>query len=360
MNFLCPSLFFFLFFSLFFPLLNCVCVLSHRSSACSVILSLLLLLLSLLLILNWHESRVGQLFAGLSEQPRWCPAPAVLSLVLGSALRAPVYAAKWVLLKPSSPWKGTRGHTAAAHPQPLSSHLASRQVTFSKDQASLRSSRSPRSPLPRFAKCGPGVAPNQSPWILAKEGLLESPLSLVRPMRCPLRRLPPPSVVAGLRSWGLQRTCEALAAFSSSGNDVSLAQFCCCFRGIPERKKGAILKTRVGSLLGNRLCFSHRLTDIWSLLQGSTVLAAGVSMVSICAVQQHSQLGPWTHERWLVWRRGGIFNFTQAPPSMGFSSREYWSGLPFPSPGDLPDPGMKPRSPALAGRFFAIWATREA
>ena len=35
------------------------------------------------------------------------------------------------------------------------------------------------------------------------------------------------------------------------------------------------------------------------------------------------------------------------PPSMGFSRQEYWSGLPFPSPGDLPDPGMEPRSPAL-------------
>ena len=32
---------------------------------------------------------------------------------------------------------------------------------------------------------------------------------------------------------------------------------------------------------------------------------------------------------------------------MGFSRQEYWSGLPFPSPGDLPDPGIKPRSPAL-------------
>ena len=38
----------------------------------------------------------------------------------------------------------------------------------------------------------------------------------------------------------------------------------------------------------------------------------------------------------------------QASPSMGFSRQEYWSGLPFPSPGDLPDPGIKPRSPALA------------
>ena len=37
----------------------------------------------------------------------------------------------------------------------------------------------------------------------------------------------------------------------------------------------------------------------------------------------------------------------QASLSMGFSRQEYWSGLPFPSPGDLPDPGIKPRSPAL-------------
>ena len=37
----------------------------------------------------------------------------------------------------------------------------------------------------------------------------------------------------------------------------------------------------------------------------------------------------------------------QAPPSMGFSRQEYWSVLPFPSPGDLPDPRIEPRSPAL-------------
>jgi len=37
---------------------------------------------------------------------------------------------------------------------------------------------------------------------------------------------------------------------------------------------------------------------------------------------------------------------------MGFPRQEYWSGLPFPSPGDLPDLGIKPRSPALAGGFF--------
>ena len=37
----------------------------------------------------------------------------------------------------------------------------------------------------------------------------------------------------------------------------------------------------------------------------------------------------------------------QVPPSMGFSRQEYWSGLPFPAPGDLPNPGIEPRSPAL-------------
>ena len=37
----------------------------------------------------------------------------------------------------------------------------------------------------------------------------------------------------------------------------------------------------------------------------------------------------------------------QAPPSMEFSRQEYWRGLPFPSPGDLPDPGIEPRCPTL-------------
>ena len=37
----------------------------------------------------------------------------------------------------------------------------------------------------------------------------------------------------------------------------------------------------------------------------------------------------------------------QAPPSMGFSRQEYWNGVPFPSPGDLPDPGIEPWSPAF-------------
>ena len=42
----------------------------------------------------------------------------------------------------------------------------------------------------------------------------------------------------------------------------------------------------------------------------------------------------------------------QAPQTMRFPRPEYWSGLQFPSPGDLPDPGIKPVSPALTGGFF--------
>ena len=42
----------------------------------------------------------------------------------------------------------------------------------------------------------------------------------------------------------------------------------------------------------------------------------------------------------------------QTPLSMDFSRQEYWKGLPFPSSGDLPDAGIEPTSPALAGRFF--------
>ena len=49
----------------------------------------------------------------------------------------------------------------------------------------------------------------------------------------------------------------------------------------------------------------------------------------------------------------------QAPLSMGYPRQEYWSGLPFPSPGDLLDPGIEPKSPALVGRFFTIEPPRK-
>ena len=50
----------------------------------------------------------------------------------------------------------------------------------------------------------------------------------------------------------------------------------------------------------------------------------------------------------------------QAPPFMGFSRQEYWSGLPFPSPGDLSKPREGTQVSHTAGRLFTIWVTREA
>ena len=49
----------------------------------------------------------------------------------------------------------------------------------------------------------------------------------------------------------------------------------------------------------------------------------------------------------------------QAPLSLGFSRQEYWSGLPFPSPGNLPNPDGN-QVYCIIGRFFTVWASREA
>ena len=60
-----------------------------------------------------------------------------------------------------------------------------------------------------------------------------------------------------------------------------------------------------------------------------------------------AQLYPTLEAPWIV--------ACLAPPSMNFARQEYWSGFPFPTPGDLPHPGIKPISPvfhALAGRVF--------
>ena len=55
-----------------------------------------------------------------------------------------------------------------------------------------------------------------------------------------------------------------------------------------------------------------------------------------CSIVSDTFLTPWTIAH-------------QAPPSMGFPRQEYWGGMPFPSPGKLPNPGIEHRSPALAG-----------
>ena len=64
-----------------------------------------------------------------------------------------------------------------------------------------------------------------------------------------------------------------------------------------------------------------------------------VQLLFSCSVVSDSFVAPWTAAR-------------QAPLSMGFPRQQYRSGLPFPSPGDLPNPGIELTSPVLAGGFF--------
>ena len=74
------------------------------------------------------------------------------------------------------------------------------------------------------------------------------------------------------------------------------------------------------------------------------ILSAGASLIAPCLCVK-SLSCVWLFEiPWTIVR--------QAPLSMGFSRQEYWSGLPFSSPGNLRDPGIKPVSPVLAGGFF--------
>ena len=78
-------------------------------------------------------------------------------------------------------------------------------------------------------------------------------------------------------------------------------------------------------------CLAHFGTLFICLNDGMLVLS--------CSVVPDSSATPWTVAH-------------QAPLSMGFPRQEYWSGLPFPSPGDLPNPRIKPTSPVLAGKLF--------
>ena len=60
-----------------------------------------------------------------------------------------------------------------------------------------------------------------------------------------------------------------------------------------------------------------------------------------------------------LWPTLWIIPHHQAPLSVWCFRQEYWSGLPYPPPGDLSDPGIEPTSPALAGRFFTAEAPRK-
>ena len=93
------------------------------------------------------------------------------------------------------------------------------------------------------------------------------------------------------------------------------------------------------------------------ILQARTLEWVAISFSNVCKSKVKGKLlsrvgllAPWTIPR-------------QTPPFMGFSRQEYWSGLPLPTPADLPDPGIEPMSlmsPALAGRFFTTRTASEA
>ena len=66
----------------------------------------------------------------------------------------------------------------------------------------------------------------------------------------------------------------------------------------------------------------------------------------MCVLAASDSATPWTATR-------------QAPLSMGFFRQEYWSGLPFPSPGDHPDPGIKPETPVSPALVTGGFSTTE-
>ena len=94
-----------------------------------------------------------------------------------------------------------------------------------------------------------------------------------------------------------------------------------------------------------QMCIFQRMKlrprERWFMAQGHTALWRKCKLLS-CV--------------WLFVAPGTVAH--QAPLSVEFSRQEYQTGLPCPSPGDLPNLGTEPRSPCIAGRFFTVWATR--
>ena len=79
--------------------------------------------------------------------------------------------------------------------------------------------------------------------------------------------------------------------------------------------------------------FMEQSTFDKEMIRGDSLSMGNVKACVSCSVVSNSFAAPWT----LV---------CQGPLFMGFPRQEYWSGLPFPAPGDLPNPGMEPMSPA--------------
>ena len=102
---------------------------------------------------------------------------------------------------------------------------------------------------------------------------------------------------------------------------------------------------------------------MWFLFQGQQEPTGHLNVRQGFPGQSDSQEPAWNVgvSEWKLLSRVQLFATPgtiahQAPLSVEFSRREYWSGLPFPSPGDLPNPGIEPGVSCIAGRLFTIWA----
>ena len=116
--------------------------------------------------------------------------------------------------------------------------------------------------------------------------------------------------------------------------------------------------------------------DLWNLYTQIFSFMLSVALIFHKQISPLSSLKNWVIDHDIVNSACVLSHFSclwlfvtlwtivcQVPLSMGFFRQENWSGLPCPSPGDLPDPGIKPtslKSPSLAGEFFTTSATWEA
>ena len=123
----------------------------------------------------------------------------------------------------------------------------------------------------------------------------------------------------------LKHACEQLIKLDVL-SDVSEVRF-------PKQRKNFI-----GLVYSQTMSYFVKPTkeakDFLNLDQHTDQYLQGKATRRVSTPNTRMLLTPWTAAR-------------QAPLSMGFSRQEYWSGLPCPPPGDLPDPGIEPRSPAL-------------